>query len=644
MVCDALTKHKYHQAASYSEEQEAAFTGTIMKRILSQFILLASICLYSYTGFSQLEKVEPPFWWAGMEKSEIQVLFYGTHIADFDVSVREEISVTGVIKTENPNYIFVSIETHGVAAGMLHFDFRKNGKLQFTRDYELKERIQNSADREGYSSSDVMYLLMPDRFANGDPNNDSIKELDDKLDRSKSGGRHGGDIKGITDHLDYLNELGVTTVWCTPLLEDNDPAYSYHTYAQSDVYKIDPRYGSNEDYKNLASELHQRDMKLVMDYVTNHWGAEHWMIRDLPTYDWINQFPGYAQSNYRMETQFDPHKSDRDFKYCVDGWFVKTMPDLNQKNPLVVNYLIQNAIWWIEYADLDGLRVDTYSYNDKEGIATWTKAIMDEFPNFNIVGEVWLHNQAQIAYWQKDSKIGAIQNYNTYLPSVMDFTLHNAVEQMFAEEGGWGSGIMKAYDNFVNDFLYPNPDNLLVFLENHDTRRFNEIYDQDINAYKLGLSLIATTRGIPQLYYGSEIGMRGEKSKGDGDIRRDFPGGWEADEQNAFKTSGRTKQQQAFFDFTKKVLNWRKTSKAIHSGKLTQYIPEDNVYVYFRSLPADTVMVILNNNENEQTLDLSRFAADLKTTSGIDIITSQTIALKDTLTVAAKTPIIIQLN
>ena len=607
-------------------------------------MLLVWSCLYCYSSYAQLEKVEPPFWWAGMEKSEIQVLFYGTNIADFSISVQEEIPVTGVIKTENPNYIFVSIETQDVAAGTIHFDVKKKGKLQFTREYELKERAEHAAAREGYTSSDVMYLLMPDRFANGDPDNDSVEGLDDKLDRSKSGGRHGGDIKGITEHLDYLEELGVTAIWSTPLLEDNDPAYSYHTYAQSDVYTIDPRYGSNADYKNLASALHKRDMKLIMDYVTNHWGAEHWMIQDLPSYDWINQFPGYAQSNYRMETQFDPHKSDSDFKYCVDGWFVKTMPDLNQQNPLVVNYLIQNAIWWIEYADLDGLRVDTYSYNDKEGIATWTKAIMDEYPNFNIVGEVWLHNQAQIAYWQKDSKIGAIQNYNTYLPSVMDFTLHNAVEHMFAEEGGWGSGIMKAYDNFVNDFLYPNPDNLLVFLENHDTRRFNDIYDQDINAYKLGLSLIATTRGIPQLYYGSELGMRGDKSKGDGDIRRDFPGGWEADAQNAFSASERTAQQQAFFEFTKKILNWRKTSKAVHSGELTQYIPEHNVYVYFRSLDAEKVMVVLNNNETDQTLDLARFAADLKTTSGTDIITSQTIALTDTLTVAAKTPMIIQLN
>ncbi|MDT0676695.1 glycoside hydrolase family 13 protein [Autumnicola musiva] len=606
-------------------------------------VLISSI--FSIGGYAQIERVEPPFWWAGMNKSEIQVLFYGKNIADYQVSLQEEIPVTGIIKTENPNYLFVSVETEGVAPGMLHFDFQqKNGK-KFTREYQLKSRRENSTTREGFNSSDVIYLLMPDRFANGNPDNDSVEGLADKLNREEKGGRHGGDIQGIINHLDYLEDLGVTAIWSTPLLEDNDPRYSYHTYAQSDVYKIDPRFGSNEDYKELSSELHKRDIKLVMDYVTNHWGTEHWMIKDLPTYDWVNQFPGYAQSNYRMETQFDPHRSPRDHKYCVEGWFVRTMPDLNQENPLVLNYLIQNAIWWIENANLDGFRVDTYSYNDKEGIAEWTKTIMEEYPNFNIVGEVWLHDQAQIAYWQKDSKIGAIQNYNTNLPSVMDFTLHNAVEEMFAEGGGWQRGVMKAYDNFVNDFLYPDINNLLVFLENHDTNRFNEIYDQNFKNYRLGLTLIATTRGIPQLYYGSEIGMRGNKEEGDGDIRRDFPGGWAGDKVNAFNPSERTKQQQEFHNFTKKILNWRKSAEVIHKGKLTQYIPENNVYVYFRTLGDKKVMVVLNNNEDEQVLDLKRFAEDLQqNTSGKEILSEKPINLNGELQIDAKTPMIIELN
>ena len=606
--------------------------------MLFLFLFSAPLC-------AQIDRVEPPYWWADMETSEVQILFYGENIAAYDVSTDDEVLITGVTKTENPNYLFVTIETDGLQAGTFQFNFSKKGKKSFTRPYELKKREAGSAQRQSYDSSDAMYLLMPDRFANGNPDNDSVEGLTDTYDREASGGRHGGDLQGITDHLDYLEDLGVTTIWSTPLLEDNDPGYSYHTYAQSDVYKIDPRYGTNADYRNLADELHKREMKLVMDYVTNHWGAEHWMIKDLPTYDWINQFPGYAQSNYRMETQYDMHAAEHDQHYCVEGWFVKTMPDLNQKNPLVLQYLIQNAIWWIEYANLDGFRVDTYSYNDKEGISKWTKAIIEEYPNFNIVGEVWLHDQAQIAYWQKDSKIGAIQNYNTHLPSVMDFKQHDGLTSMFSEGAGWDTGMMKAYNNFVNDFLYPDINNLLVFLENHDTGRFNEIYDQNLDNYKLGLALIATTRGIPQLYYGSEIGMRGDKGKGDGDIRRDFPGGWKDDAQNAFEAASRTQQQEAFFSFSKKLMNWRKTAKAVHQGTLTQFIPENDVYVYFRILGDEKIMVVLNNSSSDQTLDLTRFREVLpEAGNGLEILSESTIKLEETLEVSAKTPLIIQLN
>lgn len=304
----------------------------------------------------------------------------------------------------------------------------KNGKKSFTQSYSLKTRRENSKFRKSYDSSDVIYLIMPDRFANGNPNNDNSKSTKEISNRSLPGGRHGGDIEGLIKNLDYIEELGATAIWPTPLCEDNDEAYSYHGYAQSDVYKIDPRYGTNEDYVKLSAELHRRGMKNIMDYVTNHWGWKHWMYNDLPTYNWIHQFPGYSQSNYRMTTQFDKNASKIDSKQCMDGWFVPSMPDLNQSNPMVLNYLIQNAIWWIEYADLDGFRVDTYSYNDKEGISKWTKAITDEYPHFNIVGEVWMHDQAQTSYWQKDSKIGAIQSYNSNLPSVMDFTLHDAIE------------------------------------------------------------------------------------------------------------------------------------------------------------------------------------------------------------------------
>jgi len=613
---------------------------------MKQLFFLISI-LFSLSNFAQIERVEPPFWWSDMHQENLQIMFYGKDIAQYEVSASKEVLIENVIKTENSNYVFVTIKTKELPTGSYTFNFSKKGLKGFTKTYELKERREGSAFRKGFDASDAMYLIMPDRFANGNPDNDSSAKMVEKADRTNLGGRHGGDLQGVIDNLDYLEDLGITTLWSTPLLEDNDKAYSYHTYAQSDVYSIDPRYGSNEDYKKLAAEMHSRDMKLVMDYVTNHWGAEHWMIKDLPTYDWIHQFPGYANSNYRMTTQYDPNRSQRDWKYCVDGWFVSTMPDLNQSNPLVLNYLTQNAIWWIEYADLDGYRVDTYSYNDKEGIAKWTKSIMDEYPNFNIVGEVWMHDQSQISYWQKDSPIGAIQSYNSNLPSVMDFTLHDAITSIFNEDNAsWDKGMVKAYENFVNDFLYADIDNLLVFAGNHDTDRINHIYNGDVQKYKMAMTLVLTTRGIPQLYYGDEIGMKGDKAaKGDGDIRRDFPGGWKGDEINAFTEAGRTQEQEAYHSFTKKLLNYRKNKEVLHFGKLLQFLPENNVYVYFRYDEKERVLVVINNNPEAQELELSRFSEGLDgNTSGIDVIKGEQVNLSNSLSIKGKSSLVIELQ
>lgn len=612
-----------------------------MKKLILLIFFFGSVNLYA-----QLEKVEPPFWWSDMNLEELQVMFYGENIADYNVEVSDAVVINNIRRTENPNYLFVTINSDEIPAGEIEFSFKKDGEVAFTKPYQFRKREEGSRFREGFDASDVIYLIMPDRFANGNPENDSHPAMVEKVNRDKKGGRHGGDIQGIIDHLDYLEDLGVTAIWSTPLLEDNDSTYSYHTYAQSDVYNIDPRFGTNEDYKRLASEMEERDMKLIMDYVTNHWGAEHWMIKDLPTYNWIHQFPGYKNSTYRMSTQIDPHAAESDYEDAIEGWFVKTMPDLNQDNPLVQNYLIQNAIWWIEYAGLDGFRVDTYSYNDKEGIAKWTKAVMEEYPNFNIVGEVWMHDQAQIAYWQKDSEVGAIQNYNSHLPSVMDFTLYDALTAAFNEENAnWNSGMIRVYNNFVNDFLYPNPDNLLVFAGNHDTNRINETFDGDLDKYKLAMTLILTTRGIPQIYYGDEIGMRGKKSEGDGDIRRDFPGGWEGDEINAFSEEGRTEMQDAYHSFTKKLLNYRKNNEVLHFGKLLQYVPRDNVYVYFRYNEEDAVMVIINNSPEARKLDPDRFSEGLEGyNSGVNILTGEKIDLEETITVEGKTPMVIELK
>ena len=618
-----------------------------MKSIIKVVILLFSISI-----FSQVEKIEPPFWWSNMKNPELQLVVYGNNIAKYDVSISDNIKIINVRKTENPNYQFITVSTENINPGNINITFSEKGKKIQTLAYEFKQRRENSSIRDGFDSSDAMYLIMPDRFANGNPNNDSTADTAEKADRANPGGRHGGDIQGVIDHLDYINDLGFTSLWSTPLLEDNEPVYSYHTYAQSDLYKIDSRFGTNEDYKRLASEMHKRDMKLIMDYVTNHWGSKHWMIQDLPTKDWIHYWEngekGFQRSSYRMSTQFDSNASQHDSHACMDGWFDTTMPDMNQSNPLLLKYITQNAIWWIEYADLDGFRVDTYSYNDKEAIAKWTKAIMDEYPNFNIVGEVWMHNQSQMAYWQKDSKVGAIDSFNSNLPSVMDFTLHDAVTVMFNEEEkwSWDKGMIRAYDNFTNDFLYPDINNILVFAGNHDTNRINEIYKSDINKYKLVMSLIATVRGIPQFYYGDEIGMLGDKNaKGDGDIRRDFPGGWQGDAINAFTAQGRTDSQNSYYNFTKKLFNWRKSKDVIHNGKTMQFVPQNNVYVYFRYNDSERVMVVLNNSTDAQSLELSRFAEMIKESKyGQEILSGNKIEFNGTLKVEAKSSMIIELK
>ena len=611
-----------------------------MKKLILLFLITISVSVSA-----QIDKVEPPFWYENMTNNQVQIMFYGKNIAQNTITVSNGVVITQVQKTENPNYVFVTIDLKNVTAQELMFTF-KNGKKSFNQNYSIKKRKENSRNRKSFDSSDMMYLIMPDRFANGNEKNDSDSNLQEKANRSLPGGRHGGDIQGIINNLDYLQSLGVTALWSTPMCEDNDKGYSYHTYGQSDVYKIDARYGTNEEYVRLSSEMKKRNMKLVKDYVTNHWGAEHWMFKDMPTYDWFHQFPGYKQSNYRMTTQYDTNASATDAKLCMDGWFVPSMPDLNQSNPLVLNYLTQNAIWWIEYADLDGFRVDTYSYNDKAGIAKWTKAITDEYPYFNIVGEVWMHDQAQISYWQKDSPIAKIQSYNSYLPSVMDFTMHDVFGNVFNEDNtNWNDGMFKFYENFVNDFLYDNPNNLLIFAENHDTNRFNYIYKNDLNKYKMAMTILATMRGIPQLYYGSEIGMAGDKGKGDADIRQDFPGGWASDKNNAFKASGRTAEEAKYFDFTAKVFNWRKSKSVIHNGKLMHYLPDNNVYVYFRYNDSESVMVVVNNSKDKQTVKLDRFKERLASySSGKDIISDVNFDLKSELSIEGKSSLILELK
>lgn len=615
-------------------------------------IYIVSALTIAVAAFSQkpLEKVEPAFWWKGMKNPELQILVYGKDIAKHQIELSDGVQVKDIQKTDNPNYAFVTVNTNEINVPKFTLNV-KNGKQNLgSYTYELKQRNPGSADRESFTSKDVMYLIMPDRFANGDETNDSQADLTEKADRKLPNGRHGGDLKGIIKNIDYIQNLGATAVWLTPVNEDNEKVYSYHGYAQTDLYKIDGRFGTNEEYRELSRELNKRKMMLVMDYVTNHWGVSHWMIKDMPSKDWIHWFTdgenGFKRSNYKTTTQFDTNASEIDKKYALDGWFDKTMPDLNQKNPLVLKYLTQNAIWWIEYAELGGFRVDTYPYNDKEAMAAWAKAITDEYPKFNIVGESWLYTAGQISAWQKNSKTGEAAGYNSNLPSVMDFMLFSDMPKAFNEKESWDSGMIKLYNSFTSDFLYPDINNILVFFENHDTERWNEIFKGDPKIYKMALALISTARGIPQIYYGSEIGMRGNKKKGgDADIRRDFPGGWKSDKQNAFNPSEQTSEQKEFYQFTQKLLNWRKGKEVIHTGKTKNYVPKDGVFTYFRYNDKESVMVIINNSKKEQIVDLKYFEESLKGFSkGKEIISGMELSLKHTTTIPAKTSFIIELE
>lgn len=616
-----------------------------MKKIYTVFaISIASV------AFSQIQKVEPAFWWKGMKNPELQILVYGKDIAKSKIELSDGIQIKNIQKVENPNYVFLTVNTNEINVPKFTITSKKNNKTVDSYSYELKPRKANSADRKGFNSSDVIYLVVPDRFANGNPKNDSQPDVSEKANRNFDGGRHGGDLQGIIQNLDYLKELGATTFWSTPLTEDNEKNYSYHGYASSDLYKIDSRFGTNEDFFRLSNELHKRNMKLIMDFVPNHWGLHHWMIQDLPSKDWIHYWKdgenGFKRSNYRQAAHFDPNASQSDIDGCTNGWFDTTMPDMNDSNPLVVNYLVQNAIWWTESANLDGIRVDTYPYNNREGVTQWTKRVMNEYPDFNIVGETLMHSPAHIAYWQKDSKVAAIEGFNSHLPSVMDFPLHDIMATAVNEsKEEWDKGMVRVYDVLTNDFLYPDINNLLVLVGNHDVNRINDDFKGDIGKYKIVLSMIMTMRGIPQIYYGDEIGMQGSKAVGDGDIRRDFPGGWKDDQQNAFTENGRTSVQKNYFDFTKKLLNWRKNKTVIHTGKTKHYAPENNVYVYFRYNEKESVMVVINNNEKETTLDLKRFAESLNTTSkGKEVISGKEISLQNSLTIPAKTSLIIELQ
>ncbi len=553
------------------------------------------------------EKLEPPFWWVGMKNPKLQLLVYAEKVAATTPVINYPgVELLKVNKVENRNYLFLDLNISEKAqAGKFKIQFNKSGKTVYEYNYELLNRSPNSSQRQGFSSADVIYLLFPDRFANGDTVNDSMKNMLEKACRSNPNGRHGGDIKGISEHLNYIKDLGFTTVWLNPLLENNMSAFSYHGYAITDFYKVDERFGTNKDYKNLISKMHKMDMRIIMDMIFNHCGSNHWWIKDLPCQDWIHQFPEFTRSNFRGGTVSDIHASDYDRNILLKGWFDTSMPDLNQHNGFLANYLIQNSIWWIEYAGLDGIRMDTYPYPFKDVMAEWAKRVLEEYPDFSIVGEAWLSEPAQVAYWQNVPNIKT--GYNSNLPYIMDFPMADAFRYAFNEKDGWSTGIVRMYDILSQDYLYSEPSNIVTFADNHDGDRIFTKLEEDLDNYKLAMTFLVTTRGVPQIYYGTEILMTGYENRGHGDIRKDFPGGWPGDKKNAFTENDRNNDENAAFNYLKTLLNWRKNKTVIHNGKLKHFIPVDGVYVYFRYNENETVMVVLNNSERKQTLEKNRY-------------------------------------
>lgn len=603
-------------------------------------VLLSLLC---WSGYAQI-RVEPPSWWVGMNNSDLQLMVHGDGISelkpviDYDDAILRE-----VIQVESPNYLFLNIElTDDVKAGSFLIQFFKGKKVKAEYQYLLNKRVSDPSLYQGFDNSDVIYLLMPDRFANGDTTNDNIDGMLEIADRSKSLGRHGGDIKGIVDHLDYLVELGVTALWINPLLENNMPKQSYHGYAITDYYKVDPRYGTNEDYKNLVKLAHEKGLKIIMDMVANHAGTGYYWDNDLPTSDWYNTWPESTRSNFRGITHIDPYGSKVDYDKMVKGWFDFTMADLNQHNELLAEFIIQNTIWWIEYLGLDGIRQDTYQYAYKDFMAEWMQRILCEYPDYNVVGEVWLNYAPTTAYWldNETNKDG----YRSYLTNVFDFPLMYATDKAFNEKDGWDKGTLRLYETLAQDFLYSNPNNIVVFTDNHDGDRFFTKMQEDIRKFKMGMAFYMTVRGIPHIYYGGEILMTGREHDGHGYIREDFPGGWPGDGKSAFTKEGRSPEQQDAFGFTQRLLNWRKGNRAVKYGEFTHYIPEDGVYVYFRHTSDASVMVMLNNNDEEKEVDLKRFSENLAGyNKGKSVLTRSYYDRLNKIVVPAKSPLIIDL-
>lgn len=613
-------------------------------------ILLAFMMLWCITVTAQIDRIEPPNWWVGFKETKLQLLVKGNEISAFSPVIEYDgISIQKVHKADSPNYLFIDLKIDAdTKPGSFNIVFDTKGKKKIKYPYDLKSRIKSAEEFQGFNSSDVIYLITPDRFANSNPDNDIVAGLKEKaIDRKADYARHGGDIEGITKHLDYISDMGFTAIWSCPLLTNDMEAYSYHGYAITDLYEIDPRFGSLQDYVDLSLIADQKGVKLIMDQVANHCGLEHWWMKDLPFDDWINYQANYeagektTYSNHRRTINQDIYAAKIDAIGMNDGWFVDSMPDLNQNNPFMATYLIQNSIWWIETAQLSGIRQDTYPYPDKIFMSDWAGAIMNEYPNFSIVGEEWSYNPLLVGYWQQGAKNH--DGYESNLKSTMDFPMQRKIVEALNEEEKWDKGLVKIYEGLANDFHYPSPKDLMIFPDNHDMDRIHTQLNEDPVLTKMALACLLTLPRIPQLYYGTEILMQNTAKPGDhGLIRTDFPGGWEGDNINAFTGNGLTKEQLDMQNYLKTLLRFRKQNKAIHTGKTIHFSPKDGVYVMFRTLDDEAVVLILNKNNEPYEMDLKRFKEmTLEDKELTDIFTGKTLVWKNSLNLDKKGALIL---
>lgn len=582
---------------------------------IQRSLFIAFLWIISLSSAAQnyvVDRVEPPNWWCGMKSGELQLLVYGRDIGKARPAISYPgVELKGFSTLQNPNYLFIDLYiSPDAGAGTMEIKLFKDQIPAGSISYKLLSRNKEHQKYKGFGNEDVIYLIMPDRFSNGDPSNDSIAGLAENVNRLNPDGRHGGDIKGIMNNLDYFSELGVTALWFNPFLENNNPKYSYHGYAISDFYKIDGRFGSNGDYLKLVDQCHSKGLKVIMDVIFNHSSIDHWFIKDLPSDDWIHSFNEYTRSNFRASTITDPHASEYDRSLMLTGWFDRHMPDLNQKNPYLANYLIQNTIWWIEYSGIDGIRIDTQPYPFKEFMTQWSKRVFEEYPELGVVGEAWMQQEATTAYFQQGDLNR--DGYSSGIPSVTDFPLYFSVTAGLNENEGWTEGMSRIYNTLALDYVYPDATRNMIFLDNHDLTRFSSSIGGNMDKFMTGVVFLLTTRGIPMLYYGTEIMMQGFEHEGHGHIRKDFPGGWEGDTINVFNQNGLMQNQKAALDFVKKMLLIRKTNPVLQYGKLIHFVPSDGVYVYFRISNDATMMVVLNNRGTPLSLPAEKFKECLK--------------------------------